>query len=67
MAKQEERIFKKAYTDFDKRLDQELEEEKEERRRQLLLQAPDFKLLNQMVESKEYSRELAEKLKNGGL
>ena len=67
MANQKERIFKKTYTDFDKRLDQELEEEKEERRRQLLLQAPDFKLLNQMVESEEYSQELAAKLKDGGL
>ena len=67
MAKQEESIFKKAYTDFDKRLDQELEEEKEERRRQLLLQAPDFKLLNQMVEKEEYSQELAAKLKDGCL
>ena len=46
MAKQEASIFKKTYTDFDKRLDQELEEEKKERRRQLLLQAPDIKLLN---------------------
>jgi len=67
MAKQEENIFKKTYTDFDKRLDQELEEEKKERRRQLLLQAPDIKLLNQMVESQEYSKELAAKLKAGGL
>ena len=67
MANQEERIFKKTYTDFDKRLDQELEEEKEERRRQLLMQAPDFKLLNQMVESEEYSQALAAKLKDGGL
>ena len=67
MAKQEESIFKKAYTDFDKRLDQELEEEKVERRRQLMLQAPDFKLLNQMVESQEYSLELSAKLKDGGL
>ena len=67
MAKQEESIFKKAYTDFDKRLDQELEEEKVERRRQLMLQAPDFKLLNQMVENQEYSLELAAKLKDGGL
>jgi len=67
MAKQEESIFKKTYTDFDKRLDQELEEEKKERRRQLLLQAPDIKLLNQMVESQEYSQELASKLKDGGL
>ena len=67
MAKQEKGIFKKGYTEFDQRLDQELEEEKEERRRQLLLQAPDFKLLNQMVESGEYSRELAAKLKDGGL
>ena len=67
MAKQEKSIFKKGYTEFDKRLDQELEEEKEERRRQLLLQAPDFKLLNQIVESEEYSRELVAKLKDGGL
>ena len=67
MAKQEESIFKKAYTDFDKRLDQELEEEKVERRRQLMLQAPDFKLLNQIVENQEYSLELAAKLKDGGL
>ena len=67
MGNQEERIFKKTYTDFDKRLDQELDEEKEERRRQLLLQAPDFKLLNQMVESPEYSQELAARLKDGGL
>jgi hypothetical protein len=67
MAKQEKSIFKKGYTEFDQRLDQELEEEKEERRRQLLLQAPDFKLLNQIVESEEYSRELAAKLKDGGL
>ncbi len=67
MANQEERIFKKTYTDFDKRLDQELEEEKEERRRQLLMQAPDFKLLNQMVESEEYSQALAAKLRDGGL
>ena len=67
MAKQEESIFKKGYTDFDKRLDQELEEEKIERRRQLMLQAPDFKLLNQMVENQEYSLELAAKLKDGGL
>lgn len=66
MTNQEERIFKKAYTDFDKRLDQELEEEKEARRRKLLLQAPDFKLLNRMVESNEYSKELAAKLKDGG-
>lgn len=67
MAKQEASIFKKTYTDFDKRLDQELEEEKKERRRQLLLQAPDIKLLNQMVESQEYAKELAAKLKDGGL
>ena len=67
MANQEERIFKKIYTDFDKRLDQELDEEKIERRRQLLLQAPDFKLLNQMVENEKYSQELAAKLKDGGL
>ena len=67
MANQEERIFKKTYTDFDKRLDQELEEEKIERRRQLMLQAPDFKLLNQMVENEDYSQELAVKLKDGGL
>jgi hypothetical protein len=67
MVEQKESIFKKTYTDFDKRLDQELEEEKEERRRQLLLQAPDFKLLNQMVESEEYSQELAARLKDGGL
>ena len=67
MAKQEEGIFKKGYTEFDQRLDQELEEEKIERRRQLLLQAPDFKLLNQMVEDQEYSQELAAKLKDGGL
>ena len=67
MAKEEASIFKKGYTEFDQRLDQELEEEKEERRRQLLLQAPDFKLLNQMVESPEYSQELAARLKDGGL
>ena len=67
MAKPEKEIFKKGYTEFDQRLDQELEEEKEERRRQLLLQAPDFKLLNQMLESEEYSQELAVKLKDGGL
>ena len=67
MAKQEEGIFKKAYTDFDKRLDQELDEEKIERRRRLLLQAPDIKLLNQMAESQEYSQELSAKLKDGGL
>ena len=67
MAEQEKSIFKKGYTEFDQRLDQELEEEKEERRRQLLLQAPDFKLLNQMLESGEYSQELALKLKDGGL
>ncbi|MBR4908166.1 MAG: hypothetical protein IKZ43_04050 [Acidaminococcaceae bacterium] len=66
MAKQEESIFKKAYTDFDQRLDQELEEEKEERRKQLLLQAPDYKLLNQMLESGEYGTELTAKLKEGG-
>lgn len=66
MAKQEESIFKKAYTDFDKRLDQELAEEKIERRRQLLLQAPDIKLLNQMVDSQEYSKVLAVKLRDGG-
>lgn len=66
MAKQEEQIFKKAYTDFDQRLDQELEEEKEERRRQLLLQAPDYKLLNQMLESGKYGEVLAAKLKEGG-
>ena len=66
MENQKERIFKKTYTDFDKLLDQELEEEKELRRRQLLLQAPDFKLLNQMVENEEYSHELAVKLKDGG-
>ena len=40
MAKPEEQIFKKAYTDFDERLDRELEEEKEDRRRELLLQLP---------------------------
>lgn len=67
MANQEERIFKKIYTDFDKRLDQELDEEKAERRRQLLLQAPNFKLLNMMVENEKYSQELAAKLKDGGL
>ena len=67
MANNEKSIFKKGYTEFDQRLDQELEEEKEERRRQLLLQAPDFKLLNQMLESEEYSQELAVKLKDGGL
>ena len=67
MAKPEKDIFRKTYTDFDKRLDQELQEEKDERRRQLLLQAPDFKLLNQMVESNEYSQELAAKLKDGCL
>ena len=67
MDKPENSIFKKGYTEFDQRLDQELEEEKEERRRQLLLQAPDFKLLNQMLESGEYSQELASKLKDGGL
>lgn len=67
MANLEKNIFKKGYTEFDQRLDQELEEEKEERRRKLLLQAPDFKLLNQMLESDEYSRELAAKLKDGGL
>ena len=44
-----------------------MEEEKEERRRQLLLQAPDFKLLNQMLESGEYSQVLAAKLKDGGM
>ena len=65
MANQEERIFKKIYTDFDKRLDQELDEEKAERRRQLLLQAPNFKLLNMMVENEKYSQELAAKLKDG--
>ncbi len=67
MGKPENSIFKKGYTEFDQRLDQELEEEKEERRRQLLLQAPDFKLLNQMLESGEYSQDLASKLKDGGL
>ena len=67
MEKPENSIFKKGYTEFDQRLDQELEEEKEERRRQLLLQAPDFKLLNQMLESGEYSQNLASKLKDGGL
>ena len=67
MAKQEKSIFKKTYTDFDKRLDQELDEEKIERRRQLLLQAPDIKLLNQMVEKQEYAKELAAKLKDGSL
>ena len=67
MEKPENSIFKKGYTEFDQRLDQELEEEKEERRRQLLLQAPDFKLLNQMLESGEYSQDLASKLKDGGL
>lgn len=66
MAKQEESIFKKTYTDFDKRLDRELEEEKEERRRQLLLQAPDYKLLNQILESGKYGAELTAKLKEGG-
>lgn len=67
MAKQAKSIFKKTYTDFDKRLDQELDEEKIERRRQLLLQAPDIKLLNQMVEKQEYAKELAAKLKDGSL
>ena len=67
MANQEERIFKKIYTDFDKLLDQELDEEKLERRRQLLLQAPNFKLLNVMLENDQYSQELAAKLKDGGL
>ncbi len=67
MEKPENSIFKKGYTEFDQRLDQELEEEREERRRQLLLQAPDFKLLNQMLESGEYSQDLASKLKDGGL
>ena len=67
MAKPKKDIFKKGYTEFDQRLDQELEEEKEERRRQLLLQAPDFKLLNQMLESGEYSQVLAAKLKDGGM
>ena len=67
MEKPENSIFKKGYTEFDQRLDQELEEEKEERRRQLLLQAPDFKLLNQMLESGEYSQDLSSKLKDGGL
>ena len=67
MEKPENSIFKKGYTEFDQWLDQELEEEKEERRRQLLLQAPDFKLLNQMLESGEYSQDLASKLKDGGL
>ena len=67
MEKPENSIFKKGYTEFDQRLDQELEEEKEERRRQLLLQAPDFKLLNQMLESGEYSQDLASRLKDGGL
>lgn len=67
MEKPENSIFKKGYTEFDQRLDQELEEEKEERRRQLLLQAPDFKLLNQMLESGEYSQDLSSKLKDGGM
>lgn len=66
MAKQEEQIFKKTYTDFDKRLDRELEEERIERRRQLLLKAPDFKLLNQMLESGQFGAELTAKLKEGG-
>ena len=56
MANQEERIFKKIYTDFDKRLDQELDEEKAERRRQLLLQAPNFKLLNMMGKTRSILR-----------
>lgn len=67
MENEEEQIFKKTYTDFDRRLDQELEEEIKERRRQLLLQSPNFKLLNQMVENEKYSQELAAKLKDGGL
>ena len=66
MENEEEQIFKKTYTDFDRRLDQEQEEEKKERRRQLLLQSPNFKLLNQMVENEKYSQELAAKLKDGG-
>ena len=61
------KIQRAAASRFDKRLDQELDEEKAERRRQLLLQAPNFKLLNMMVENEKYSQELAAKLKDGGL
>ncbi len=67
MARSEENIFKKGYTDFDERLDRELEEEKDARRKQLLLQAPDYKLLNWMAEQGEETEELAAKLKDAGL
>ncbi len=69
MAKPEEQIFKKAYTDFDERLDRELEEEKEARRRELLLQAPDYKLMNYLAEngSEEETPELARRLKDAGI
>ncbi|MBO5590852.1 MAG: hypothetical protein J5923_06425 [Acidaminococcaceae bacterium] len=66
MAKQEESIFKKGYTEFDERLDSELEEEKDERRKQLLLQAPDYKLLNWMAEHGESPEELGVKLRDAG-
>lgn len=66
MADRGEKLFKKGYTDFDAQLDRELEEEKEERRRQLLLQAPDYKLMNYMAENGTDTPELATRLKDAG-
>ena len=63
MAKPEEKIFKKGYTEFDERLDQELQEEKDALRRELLLQAPDYKLLNWMAENDTETAEMSAKLK----
>ena len=64
MAKPEENIFKKGYTEFDERLDRELEEEKDAMRRELLLQAPDYKLLNWMAENDTDTAEMSAKLKD---
>ena len=64
MAKPEENIFKKGYTEFDERLDQELQEEKDALRRELLLQAPDYKLLNWMAENDTDTAEMSAKLKD---
>jgi len=67
MAEAKDKLFKKGYTEFDERLDRELEEEKLARRKQLLLTAPDIKLLNQWSETGAESPDLSERLNKAGL
>lgn len=63
MSKEDNKFRKKNYTDFDARLDQELEEEILERQKQIRRQAPDLELLRRKIQEGTGEAGLVETLK----